>query len=96
MPIDSVETFMRREKKQYLKEMRVIEANNQILFEKKFNLKEYHLEKGNYTLQIGYYAGVGLEKAMVGRDQIDRDKIINGAELYQGCAISNEIHLRID
>jgi len=96
MPSDSLAAFMKTKRLQYLTETRVINSNDVVDFEKWIDLKDYHLKKGNYYLQFGYYSGVGVEKAMVGRAQIERDKVTNNAELYQGCAISNKIMIEVD
>jgi hypothetical protein len=96
MTRDSLDASLEREKLRYLKDTRVIKRNDAMFFEKKIALNDYHLEKGRYFVQIAYYAGIGVEKEIVGKAQVDRDKIVYDAELYQGCAVSNTITLIID
>jgi hypothetical protein len=91
MPAESLEAFMKTKKLQYLTETRVIAGNAVIIFRRNIDLKDYHLTKGNYYLQVGYYSGVGVEKALIGKTQIEKDKVTYNAQLYQGCSISNKI-----
>jgi hypothetical protein len=64
--------------------------------DKKLDLHEFPLARGTYYLQIIVFAGRSLMTKAVGEQQIETDKKLYNAELYQGCAISNEITFRVD
>jgi len=56
------------------------------------NLKNYHLEKGAYSLQVIYFAGKSISN-MVDPRQILEDEEAYDAKIYQGCARSNKVAL---
>jgi hypothetical protein len=89
---EQLETMKKQERLNYLSEKRLIKKNESTNFEREIDLKDYHLIRGVYYLQLGYYSGKAIEQ-VVSKTQVDRDKLSNGAELFQGCAISNRILL---
>jgi len=66
------------------------------LVDKTISLYDFHLEKGNYYLQVVYFSGKTLIKHTIGQDQIEKDKRINNANLFLGCAISNTVTVLVD
>jgi hypothetical protein len=95
MPKDTLESRNADLNTEYLKGTKVVQGFDSDFSDVKIDLKDFDLERGMYHLQIIYYSGRILEKA-VGRSQIEKDRKNYNAELYQGCAISNKIIFRID
>jgi hypothetical protein len=96
MPLEQVEATIEKNRLKYLLETKVVQGDSTLCFEKKIDLNEFSLRKGRYYLQVIGYAGKSLKTKMVGEEQIEKDKKAHNAELYQGCAISNEITFRVD
>lgn len=97
MPISDqkLTEILRQHKLKYTNEVRVIKPFETINVVKDINIKEYNLEKGRYEIQVVYVSGNGV-KALVGKEQIEQDQLINGAELYQGCVMSNRVVLHVE
>lgn len=96
MPRERFEQLMIQGRAKYLKATKILKASSTERVDRNFDLREFHLVKGTYYLQIIVYAGKSLITHMVGEEQIKEDKEANNAELYQGCAISNEIMFRVE
>ena len=96
MTLEKVQATIEKNRLKYLSETKVIKASSTLSFDKKIDLHEFSLKKGRYYLQVIGFAGESLKTKMVGEEQIEKDKKAYNAELYQGCAISNEITFRVD
>jgi hypothetical protein len=96
MTREKLEERMNQNRLKYLTETKVIEGGSILDFDKTIDLHEFPLRKGTYFLQVIGFAGKSLKTKLVGEEQIEKDKKANNAELYQGCAISNEITFRVD
>jgi hypothetical protein len=96
MPKERLEVILNNDRLRFINGKKIIKGSGVLYFDRKIDLKDFHLKRGRYYLQIGYYAGKGVKKVMVGEEQIEKDKKAHAAELYQGCAISNKITFRVD
>jgi len=92
IPTERFNSLMEQSRAKFISNTEVIKANQQIRFKKKVNLKNYHLEKGAYSLQVIYFAGKSISN-MVDPRQILEDEEAYDAKIYQGCARSNKVAL---
>ncbi len=96
IPKERFEQLMGYNRMRYLAGTKILKALDISYVDKKFNLREFSLKKGTYQLQLIVFAGKSLVTKGVGIEQIEKDKKEYNAELYQGCAISNQITFRVD
>jgi hypothetical protein len=96
IPKERFEQLMEEGRVRYLAGTKVLKGADITYTDRKLDLHEFPLRKGTYYLQIIVFAGKSLMTKRVGEEQIAKDKKIYNAELYQGCAVSNEITFRVD
>ena len=95
MSTERLDSLMKISKLNYYTTTKVLEAHETVNLKKTIKLHEYNLERGIYFLQLVYFSGKQVT-TLVEMSQIDSDRKIHKAELYQGCAISNRISIIID
>lgn len=96
MSTERFANLMRQAREEYLSNLKVVKKGEVLLVHERISLKDYGLKRGAYRVQITYFSGRKLLTTRVGEEQVEVDKKLNGAELYQGCAQSNFISLIVN
>lgn len=95
MPKEKLQALMEQSKVEFVKNTRVFSPQRRIEFKQKIRLQDCQLEKGVYYLQVLYFSGNYITN-YVTVEQIDKDKRVHKASVYQGCLKSNKVKLIVN
>lgn len=85
---EKFDSLMSRHKNNSLKATVILGESEIRNFKQEVDLREFHLNKGRYFIQLLYFAGRRITN-FVSEGEISNDKKLFNAEVYQGCVISN-------
>lgn len=89
MTKERFDSIMSSHKESYLKRAVILKKFQEEDFEQEIDMQEFQLEKGRYFIQLLYFAGKRIRN-FVTEDEILKDKAHFGAEVFQGCLISDK------
>lgn len=72
----------------------ILKTREVINFQQEIDLTEFHLEKGEYFIQLMYFSGKRVLDS-INQEQLKNDKAQHNAKVFEGCIISNKINLTI-
>lgn len=94
MTKNRLDSIMTVHKDTYLHRAVILDAFNRECFTQEIDLQEFHLQKGQYFVQLLYFSGKRIRN-FVTNDDMRKDKRRFNAEIFQGCVVSNKSVLLI-
>jgi len=93
-PEDMINEFRKFQKK-FRETMVALKKGGNERFTQTVNLEKYHLNKGEYYLQVLYYSGKNLQN-IVAQELIQEDCMENSASVFYGCVLSEKVTLLVE